>query len=110
VRVVNVDSAGLGDTPQVGQDLVVRATVELGRLGLDDVDVQASYGRVDEADRILAPAALSLHALGNGEGGGYRFEGTIPLGRTGPFGYTVRVLPRHRLLATPAELGLVTNP
>ena len=28
----------------------------------------------------------------------------------GPFGYTVRVLPRHPVLATPAELGLQTLP
>ena len=27
--------------------------------------------------------------------------------RTGPFGYTVRVVPRHVGLATPSELGLV---
>ncbi len=110
VRVINVDSAGLGDTPQVGQSLVVRATVELGGLGLDDVDVQASYGRIDEADRLLDPASLSLAHVGDSEGGGLRFEGTIPMRRTGSFGYTVRVLPRHRLLASPAELGLVANP
>jgi starch phosphorylase len=29
------------------------------------------------------------------------------LDRPGPFGYTVRVLPRHDGLASPAELGLV---
>ena len=32
----------------------------------------------------------------------------MPLERTGAFGYTVRVLPRHPLLATEAELGVVT--
>jgi starch phosphorylase len=32
------------------------------------------------------------------------------LDRTGPFGYTVRVLPRHPNLATEAELGLVAVP
>lgn len=111
VHVLNVDSAGLGDTPQVGQSLVVRATVDLGGLDPADVEVIASYGRVDETDRIMAPGTLSLTDVGEGEGGhGHRYEGTIPLGRTGPFGYTVRVLPRHRLTASPAELGLVTNP
>jgi starch phosphorylase len=110
VRVVNVDSAGLGDTPQVGQPLVIRATVELGKLDLTDVAVVASYGRVDETDRILSPSVLVLSATGEAEGGGYRFEGTIPLQRTGPFGYTVRVLPAHPLLASPAEPGLVANP
>jgi len=110
VRVVNVDSSGLGDTPQVGQDLAVRATVELGGLEPSDVVVRASYGRVDETDRLLAPATLNLNPVGDAEGGGHRFEGTIPLSRTGPFGYTVSVLPAHALLATPAEVGLITVP
>ncbi len=34
----------------------------------------------------------------------------MPLDRPGPFGYTVRVLPNHRLLDSRAELGLVTYP
>ncbi len=89
---------------------MVRATVELGGLDLADVEVQATYGRVDEADRLLDPATVALAHLGTGEGGGQRFEGTIPLRRTGAFGYTVRVLPRHPQLASPAELGLVANP
>ncbi|MCK9878773.1 alpha-glucan family phosphorylase [Frankia sp. Ag45/Mut15] len=109
VRVLNVDSAGLGDTPQVGQSLVVRATVDLGGLAPTDVDVIASYGRVDLADRILVPATLSLQRVEDAEGA-LRYEGVIPLGRTGPFGYTVRVLPRHPLAASVAELGLVANP
>jgi len=39
-----------------------------------------------------------------------RYVGEAELGRPGPFGYTVRVLPRHPLLAVPAELGLITLP
>ena len=42
--------------------------------------------------------------------GPVRYSGEVPLDRPGPFGYTVRVLPRHRLLASRAELGLVTYP
>ncbi|HMA47140.1 MAG TPA: alpha-glucan family phosphorylase, partial [Frankiaceae bacterium] len=109
VRVRGVDSSGVGDTPQVGQSLLVRATVELGGLDLDDVDVQAAYGRVDEVDQIHDPSTRSLAPVGPSDGA-YRFEGTLPLDRTGSFGYTVRVLPRHPLLASPAELGLVANP
>jgi glycogen phosphorylase len=33
----------------------------------------------------------------------------VPLERTGSFGYTVRVLPKNDLLATPAELGLIAS-
>jgi starch phosphorylase len=39
-----------------------------------------------------------------------RYAGEVPLDQPGSFGYTVRVLPRHRLLASRAELGLVTYP
>jgi len=35
------------------------------------------------------------------------FAGTVALARAGSFGYTVRVVPRHPLLASPAELGLI---
>ena len=35
-----------------------------------------------------------------------RFEGGVPLTRTGSFGYTVRVLPKNALLASSAELGV----
>jgi glycogen phosphorylase len=44
------------------------------------------------------------------EAGRHRFEGRVPLATTGPFGYTVRVLPRNKHLASPAELGRVTLP
>ena len=39
-----------------------------------------------------------------------RYSGEVELAQPGPFGYTVRVLPRHPLLASRAELGLVTAP
>jgi glycogen phosphorylase len=38
------------------------------------------------------------------------YEGSLALSRSGPFGYTVRVLPRHPALASPADLGLVAWP
>lgn len=37
-------------------------------------------------------------------------RGPLTLDRTGSFGYTVRVLPAHRLLADNADLGLVALP
>jgi starch phosphorylase len=50
---------------------------------------------------------VPLAYAGDGDGL-HRWEGTVPLERPGAFGYTVRVLPRHPLLATEAELGAVT--
>jgi starch phosphorylase len=37
------------------------------------------------------------------------YEGTVHLKRAGAFGYTVRVVPHHELLASPTEMGLVAT-
>jgi starch phosphorylase len=36
------------------------------------------------------------------------FAGTVPCTASGQFGFSVRVLPKHRLLPHPFEPGLVT--
>ncbi|HYT09312.1 MAG TPA: DUF3417 domain-containing protein, partial [Mycobacteriales bacterium] len=92
--------------PELGAALSLRAEVELAGLDPTDVEVQAAYGRVDEANGLHEVQCAPLAHVGDGDGL-QRWEGTVPLERTGAFGYTVRVLPRHPLLATEAELGVV---
>ena len=43
------------------------------------------------------------------EGSRYQFSRTLTLGRSGPFGYTVRIVPVHAGLAGYTELGLVAT-
>ncbi len=107
VRVLHVESEVHGD-PQLGGLLHLRTEVALNGLQPADVDVQAVYGSVDSEDRITDARAISLPQVENGDGPS-RFEGDVPLERTGSFGYTVRVLPKSDLLATPAELGVVAT-
>jgi starch phosphorylase len=109
VRVSHVDAVDESDTRQLGAAIGLRAMVELGGLDVGDVVVEAVYGRVDDVDNLYDVTAVELTPVGPADGGGHRFEGDVPLDRTGAFGYTVRVLPRHALLATDAELGLVVN-
>jgi starch phosphorylase len=109
VRVEHVDSAGVSDSPQVGDELQVRAVVLIDGLTPDDVQVQVVHGRVSPADTITDSVVQSLQYVQPQGEGRYVFEGTLKLRRTGPFGYTVRVLPHHDGLVAPAELGLVTN-
>jgi starch phosphorylase len=87
----------------------VHVLVALGELTADDVTVEAVYGRPDEDDEIVQPSYVTLTAEPS-SGGPVRYTGEIPLDRPGPFGWTVRVLPRHPLLGSRAELGLVTFP
>jgi starch phosphorylase len=109
VRVDHVESTGVSDSPQIGDEVQVRAFVSLGLLTPEDVEVQLVYGRVSPADTLTDVSFLPLTHAGSYESGRHRFEGAVRLRRTGPFGYTVRVLPKQVRLAVPAELGLVTN-
>ncbi|MGC5411140.1 DUF3417 domain-containing protein, partial [Streptomyces sp. DT225] len=85
--------------------------VSLGALAPDDVEVQAVAGRVDSSDAISEAQVFPLKPAGGQDlEGHWLYEGPLALDRTGPYGYTVRVLPTHRLLASGAELGLVAQP
>ena len=109
VRVSHVESTGVEDAPELGQQLEIRAVVDLGQLTPDDVTVQVAYGEVDEHDELITPEFVEL-ARGEQADGAWRYEGTVPLDRRGAFGYTVRVLPANGAFVTPAELGLIATP
>jgi len=109
VRVVHVEAGGIGDAPQVGATLEVRALIDLGGLTAGDVTVQAAYGRVDESDQLRTPTYVTLTAGERWDDGLHRFEGVVPLERAGSFGYTVRVLPHSDRLPGDADLGLMVT-
>jgi starch phosphorylase len=110
VRIEHVESeTSSGSTGQrLGSALVVRVSVALGELTPDDVTVEVVYGRPDDDDEIISPGYVALAAEPLGTL--VRYSGEISLDQPGSFGYTVRVLPRHPLLGSRAELGLVTYP
>ena len=110
VRVDHVESTGAGDGAQLGGSVSLRVFVSLGTLRPEDADIQVVHGRVDNADQLRDPAVTSLKMAEAYEAGRFRYEGEVHFDRTGPVGYTVRVLPQHERLASPAELGLVAWP
>ena len=110
VRVEHVESHGVGDSPQLGQTITVRAFVALGDLKPENVAVQLLHGRVSPDDRITRPVKVTLPLAETYEGGRYRYEGSVQLDNTGPFGYSVRVVPAHVGLAGDAEMGLQALP
>jgi starch phosphorylase len=109
VRVDHVESGDVADSPQVGDSLRVDAYVSLGQLRPEDVSVVLVHGRVNDADALTDTVSEQLSHTESYEGGRHRFSATVELRRTGPFGYTVRVLPSHPALASAAEMGLVAN-
>jgi len=92
------------DSLVVGDEVRVRAHVDLADLAEAEVDVVAVVGKVGDTDQLHE--AVSAHMTAAGDGW---FTATLRLPYAGSLGYTVRVLPRHDLLASPAELGKVSH-
>ncbi|MFD5717685.1 glycosyltransferase family 1 protein [Streptomyces sp. NPDC127036] len=111
VTVDHLEATSATTTAELGASLSLRVRVGLGDLSPDDVEVQAVAGRVGTDDRIADAVCVPLKPAGGSDlEGRWVYEGPLSLDRTGPFGYTVRILPAHRLLASGAELGLVAVP
>ena len=107
VVITDVDSTGLPDVPLMGSELTLTAAVALGGLRSDEVVVQGVLGRVESGDVLRNPLYVDMAHIASREGGTEIFSARMPLPQAGSMGYTVRVLPRHPLLACDAELGLV---
>ena len=110
IRIDHVDADGVGDAVMLGTQIAVRAFVSLGKLTPQDVVVQAVYGRVDADDRITHPQHADMESVEQIAGNRWIYRLVVTLDKNGPFGYTVRVLPRHPGLATPQEMGLQAVP
>ncbi len=116
------DGAPIGDGTRVlaGEEFQICVDVELGTLAHEDVRVEAIVGDVDGCGG-QGGEGHGGGGHGGGEMGGMRdndihamehrgrgrYSATIRTDRPGTFGYAVRVVPRHQLLAHPAETGLV---
>lgn len=111
ITVDHVEASAATTTAELGTTLNLRVRVALADLAPDDVEVQAVSGRVDSQDRIADATCVPLKPMGGPDPEGrWVYEGPLSLDRTGPFGYTVRILPTHRLLASSAEVGVVAVP
>ncbi|HUI36458.1 MAG TPA: hypothetical protein VLZ04_03115, partial [Gaiellaceae bacterium] len=110
VRVETVDSAaGTPAIPSLGDTISVAATVALGSLNPEDVEVQLVYGRVKDDDSLVNFEVVALDKDRELGGGRYTYTLSHELKMAGPFGYTVRVVPSHTAIASYTELGLVAS-
>lgn len=108
VRVEHVESHGLSDEPLIGDVLQVRALVNLGDLAPDDVHVNVVSGTPGESDELTNTQVLALDWSREIDGR-QLYTAALSLDRSGDFGYSVQILPRHDALANTAELGLIAT-
>jgi starch phosphorylase len=111
VAVTHVESGGLQQIPQVGDELHLRAHIALGGLEPSDVRVEVVYGQSRNGDELanthVHPLTVEPHPNVTISDGSTLYTGTVTLERAGGFGYTVRVVPENDLLISSAEMGLV---
>ncbi|WP_165985352.1 alpha-glucan family phosphorylase [Streptomyces sp. YIM 98790] len=110
---VAIDHVHSGDEPAIlGGVIPVSVRIRLGELEPADVEVQAVTGPVDADDTLADPSVVTLKPDGGHPDleGRWSYVGELPLDRSGPFGFTVRILPAHPRLAGRAELALITLP
>jgi starch phosphorylase len=98
------DSAGR--KPARGGTICLKAVVSIGGLSPDDISVEAITGAIGPNRDLINTKSIALTAVGK-EGDGTVFEGNLTCDRAGYRGYTVRVVPKHDLVAVAHELPLV---
>jgi len=105
VHVLDVEGDVIAS--DVGEERTVVATVKLGRLATDDVDVQLAHGPVGANAEIGDPSLTQMTSDG-AQDGIATYTATFTADVAGLHGFTVRVLPSNPDLTNLVDLGLVT--
>ncbi len=96
---------GLARPLAYGSERVVEALVRLGGLAPHEVEVQLLHGPVGADGQLIAPRVEMMSVDEGTANGHHRYLGRMALVTQGPYGFTVRVLPRrHNGDGPPAEI------
>lgn len=91
-----------------GSQLQVRATLKLGPLSPDDLQVEIRHGLLDSKQNLYGAQVVAMQPDGESKGGRAAYTGVIPCQATGNHAFTVRVRPNHPEMAQPFETNLMT--
>jgi starch phosphorylase len=104
VKVFEVE--GNTGPSDVGEQREVSVTVGLGRLSTDDIAVQLAHGRVGGNGELVDASIVELEPA-EVKDGTCSYRGAFSTESPGLYGYAVRVLPSHRDLTSPTDMGLL---
>ncbi len=97
----------IGDRTLVGSTGSVRAWMDIAPLLPQDINIEVVYGRIDEDFEIQESGAVPMRYESTDEHNHSLFRGIIPCTTSGKIGFAIRILPRHRDLPNPYQMGLV---
>ena len=104
VTILDVDEAEVSHAARS-----VTVTVDTGRLGVEDLELQIIFGPVDLEGNLTTRSTVVMEPEAGDSGSGVvRFAATIRSDVAGQYGLTVRAVPRHRALSHFTALNRVT--
>ena len=91
-----------------GDTINTMCEVTLPNISPDSVEVQVYYGKILDNGVIENVNILPMHLVNlNEEEGRYTYEADIELTTGGNYGYTFRVMPKHKMLLNAENLNLI---
>lgn len=100
----NVDNARL----VAGSQITVNCEVQLHDIDEESTDVQVYFGHILETGTVRNVYTRTMDKVGEKkEENKYYYEKTLDLSTGGNFGYTFRVMPKHKMLINSENLNLV---
>jgi len=92
---------------RVGDTGDIRAWLSLAPLLPQDIAIEVVFGRIGTDFTIQEEGAVPMQYVSTGENNLSLFEGVVPCLSSGKLGFAIRILPRHRDLPNPYQMGLV---
>ncbi len=92
---------------KVGDKFIVNAEIDLGELSPNDVEVQIYFGKLVANGNTQNNSYTIMNHLSKSKTNIHSYQGEVTCKDTGQFGYTFRILPKHKLLINPFEMGLI---
>jgi starch phosphorylase len=92
----------------VGDNLEIRAVVQLGGIEPTDLRVEAIYGPLDSHGNFTRSKVLFLSPHGEPQDGKVTFSGTVQFRTSGRQGVAIRVTANHEDILCPWDTALVT--
>ena len=106
VRILQVEADAPSEVP-VGSLIEVRASVQLGSIRPEDVEVELYQGNVDANLEIQGGTPIPMVCVERNGDGTCGYSGSIPCATSGLKGYALRVLPKNDDLSNPYEPRLI---
>lgn len=106
VRIVSLEKPQAHEHSEA-REVTVEARVELGDLTPSDVAVQCCHGPLDAASGSIRGAGVIDMKHEGTSGALHRYSARIEPKAGGKYGYTARVLPKHKYLTNPLSLNLI---